>query len=100
MTYIIYILFFTFCYLHLYLFIFVPSCVRSGGGYEEFTSRDLSKAPGSWGMAAKLLPHQARALACVRALATRGLGSVLSDEGGTGKVRTRENIFVQKKSGT
>ena len=37
-------------------------------------------------MALSLLPHQAQALAWVRALSSRGLGSVLSDEPGTGKV--------------
>lgn len=37
-------------------------------------------------MAIRLLPHQVQALAWVRALASRGLGGVLSDDPGTGKV--------------
>lgn len=36
-----------------------------------------------------MLPHQAQALAWVRSLASRGLGSILADEPGTGKVRER-----------
>lgn len=37
-------------------------------------------------MAVHLLPHQAQALEWLKALAGRGLGGVLCDEAGTGKV--------------
>lgn len=55
-------------------------------GYNEFSSRNLSRAPDSWGMAVHLLPHQAKALSWIRALAGRGLGGVLCDDRGAGKV--------------
>lgn len=64
-------------------------CIFSGLGLGQLTTRDLSRPPDSWGMSLSLLPHQAQALGWVKALSCRGLGSVLSDEPGTGKVRRR-----------
>ncbi|CAN0115477.1 unnamed protein product, partial [Ectocarpus sp. 13 AM-2016] len=61
---------------------------NGAAGYNEFSSRNLSRAPDSWGMAVHLLPHQAKALSWIRALAGRGLGGVLCDDRGTGKTVT------------
>lgn len=58
-------------------------------GHADFSAADLASPPDqcSWGMAVRLLPHQAQALQWLGALAGRGLGGVLCDEPGTGKVR-------------
>lgn len=61
-----------------------------GTGSGDFSARDLGRAPAeAWGLAARMLPHQAQALAWIRSLAGRGLGSILADESGTGKVREK-----------
>lgn len=65
----------------------VGAAAGDAGFGHRFSARDLSRAPeGSWGLAVRLLPHQAQALAWIRDLASRGLGGVLCDEPGTGKV--------------